>query len=45
MFGLLFSGVQCGRVPEPVTVIQGQLIAANEIPKAQSSPKPQPTLC
>jgi colicin import membrane protein len=43
VFGLLFSGVQCGRVPEPVTVIQGQLIAANEIPKAQSAPKPQPT--
>jgi len=21
VFGLLFSGVQCGRVPEPVTVI------------------------
>ena len=43
VFGLLFSGVQCGRVPEPVTVIQGRLIAANEIPKAQAAPKPQPT--
>ena len=43
VFGLLFSGVQCGRVPEPVTIIQGQLIAANEIPKPQSAPKPEPS--
>jgi len=43
VFGLLFSGVQCGRVPEPVSVIQGRLIAANEIPKAQAKPKAEPT--
>lgn len=43
VFGLLFSGVQCGRVPEPVTIIQGQLISASEIPKPQSAPKPEPS--
>lgn len=43
VFGLLFSGIQCGRVPEPVSIIQGQLIAANEIPKAQAAPTPEPT--
>lgn len=43
VFGLLFSGVQCGRVPEPVSIIQGQLISANEIPKPQANPKAEPT--
>ncbi|WP_439640476.1 cell envelope integrity protein TolA [Nevskia sp.] len=43
VFGLLFSGVQCGRVPEPVNIIQGQLISANELPKPPSAPKAEPT--
>lgn len=43
VFGLLFSGVQCGRVPEPVSIIQGQLISANELPKPNAAPKPEPT--
>ncbi len=43
VFGLLFSGVQCGRVPEPVNIIQGQLISAKELPKPQAEPKAPPT--
>ncbi|MDP3293858.1 MAG: cell envelope integrity protein TolA [Nevskia sp.] len=42
VFGLLFSGVQCGRVPEPVSIIQGTLISANELPKPNAAPKPEP---
>lgn len=42
VFGLLFSGVQCGRVPEPVSIIQGQLISANELPKPNAARKPEP---
>lgn len=42
LFGFLFSGVQCSRKPTPVSIIQGTLISANQLPRAQAEPKSQP---
>ena len=42
LFGLLLGGAQCSRQPEPVSIIQGTLISANQLPQAQAEPKPQP---
>lgn len=42
VLAFLLGGAQCSRAPEPVAVIQGTLISANQLPKEQADPTPQP---
>jgi len=42
LFGLLLGGAQCTQKAETVSVIQGRLISANELPREAAQPKPQP---
>ena len=42
VLAFLLGGAQCCRAPEPVAVIQGTLISANQLPREQADPTPQP---